>query len=671
MTAQKALDDLCVNTIRFLAADAVQKAKSGHPGAPMGTAAMAYVLWDRFLKHNPPNPAWPDRDRFVLSAGHASMLLYSLLHLTGYDMPLEELKNFRQWGSKTPGHPEHDAASGVEVTSGPLGQGFANGVGMAVAESWLASNFNRPGHKIIDHYIYALCSDGDLQEGVSSEAASLAGTLRLGKLIYLYDKNGIQIEGSTDVSFRESVATRFEAYGWQVIGPIDGFNMIAIDASIRRAQSETERPSLIICNTVIGYGSPAQGTAKVHGEPLGEEGVKAAKETLGWPQEPAFHVPEEVLTHMRQAVARGEAAEKEWRERLDCYSSENPELAARLKTQLGGKLPGGWDKGLAELFPAGSKPIATRSASGKVLNALAKRVTWLVGGSADLAGSTKTIIEDGGDFCAEDHAGNNMHFGVREHAMGAIANGMALHRGVIPYVATFLIFSDYMRPTIRLAAMMEQRVVYVFTHDSIGVGEDGPTHQPVEHLMSLRAIPNLTVIRPSDATETVEAWKVALANDTGPTALILTRQNLPVLDRTELASADGLQKGGYVLWESQGGIPHVIIIATGSEVQIALEAGRELASGGTKVRVVSLPSWEIFDSQSDEYRESVLPSAVRARVSIEAGVKIGWEHYLGREGIAIGLKTFGASAPGEIVYEKRGLIRENVVAAAKSLLGKP
>jgi len=670
VTDQMVLDDACVNTIRFLAADAVQKANSGHPGMPMGAAVMGYVLWDRFLKHNPANPAWPDRDRFVLSAGHASMLLYSLLHLTGYDMPMEELKNFRQWGSKTPGHPEYHIDCGVEVTTGPLGQGFANGVGMAVAESWLANRFNRPSHKIIDHYIYALCSDGDLQEGISSEAASLAGTLRLGKLIYLYDKNGIQIEGSTDAAFRENVGARFEAYGWQVIGPIDGFDIVAVDAAIRRAQAETERPSLIICNTMIGYGSPQQGTAKVHGEPLGEEGVKAAKETLGWPQEPAFYIPDEVLSHMRKAVERGKKAETEWHEKTDAYARECPDVAARLQAQLSGDLPDGWDGGLSELFPAGSKPIATRSASGKVLNAIAKRVTWLVGGAADLAGSTKTIIEGNGDFSAEDHSGSNMHFGVREHTMGAIASGMALHGGVIPYTATFLIFSDYMRPPMRLAAMMGLRVVYVFTHDSVGLGEDGPTHQPIEQLMNLRAVPNLTVIRPSDATETVEAWKAALLNAGGPTALIFTRQNLPVLNRTEVAPAEGLQRGGYVLWEAADGDPDLVIIGTGSEVHIALEAGKELASASVKVRVVSLPSWELFDKQGEEYRESVLPSTVRARVGIEAGVKLGWEHYLGHEGVVVGLETFGASAPGQVVCEKLGLTKDNLVARAKALLGQ-
>jgi len=667
---QKALDNTCINTIRFLCADAVQKANSGHPGTPMGAASMVYVLWDRFLKHNPANPAWPDRDRFVLSAGHASMLLYSMLHLTGYDMPMEELKNFRQWGSRTPGHPEYHLASGVEVTTGPLGQGFANGVGMAVAESWLAGNFNRAGHGIVDHYVYVLCSDGDLQEGVSSEAASLAGTLRLGKLIYLYDKNGIQIEGSTDVNFRENVGARFDAYGWQVIGPIDGFDLVAVDAAIRRAQSETQRPSLIICNTIIGYGSPQQGTAKVHGEPLGEEGLRAAKETLGWPQEPAFYVPKEASSHMRQALQRGKKAESEWQERMNAYSRDCPDLAAQLEAQIKGVLPEGWDKELEGLFPAGSKPIATRSASGKALNTLAKRVTWLVGGSADLAGSTKTIIEGRGDFCAEDHSGNNMHFGVREHAMGSMANGMALHGGVIPYTATFLVFSDYMRPPMRLAALMKQRVVYVFTHDSIGVGEDGPTHQPVEHIMSLRAVPNLTVIRPSDATETAEAWKAALKNAEGPTALMLTRQNLPVLDRSEVAPANGLHRGGYVLWESAKGTPALIIIGTGSEVHFALEAGKQLASEGIKVRVVSLPSWEMFDKQPKKYREDVLPSAVKARVAVEAGVKVGWEHYLGAEGAVVGLESFGASAPGNIVSEKLGVTKENVVAAAKSLLGK-
>jgi len=664
------LDKQCINAIRFLAVDAVEKADSGHPGAPMGTATIAYTLWDRFLRFNPRNPDWPDRDRFILSAGHASMLLYALLHLTGYDVSLEDLKQFRQWESKTPGHPEYGCAPGVEVTTGPLGQGFANGVGMAVAEHWLACRFNQPGHEVVNHCIYALCSDGDLEEGVASEAASFAGTMGLGKLIYFYDDNNISIEGDTAITFRENVAARFEAYGWQVLGPIDGFDMVAIEAAIKAAQADTLRPSLIVCRTIIGYGSPQQGTGKVHGEPLGEDGVRAAKQTLGWPQEPTFYLPDEVLAHMRKAIDRGEATEKEWRARMEAYTQAYPELAAQLEVQRRGDLPPGWDQGLDGLFPPGTAPVATRSASSKVLNALAEHVHALMGGSADLAPSTKTLIDGAGDFGPEDHSGRNLHFGVREHGMGSIANGMARHGGVIPYTATFLIFSDYMRPPMRLAAMMGAHVIYIFTHDSIGLGEDGPTHQPIEQLMSLRVVPNLTVIRPADATETVEAWKAAVQRRDGPTALVFTRQNLPVLDRAKYAPADGVQRGGYVLWQGSKGQPDVILIGTGSEVHIALAAGEKLAADGVNVRVVSLPSWELFDQQPTDYRESVLPAAVRARVSVEAGAKVGWEHYLGLEGIAIGLDHFGASAPYKTIYEHFGITADAAVEAAKGLLNR-
>lgn len=668
MIHEATLDQQCINAIRFLAVDAVQKARSGHPGTPMGAATMAYTLWDRFLKHNPHNPQWADRDRFILSPGHASMLLYALLHLTGYDLPLEELKNFRQWGSKTPGHPEHGLTPGVEATTGPLGQGFANGVGMAIAERWLAAHYNRLGHQIVDHFVYAIVSDGDLQEGVTSEAASLAGTLRLGKLIYLYDDNEIQIEGPTDVVFGENVARRFLAYGWQVLGPIDGQDIAAIEEAIGEAQADTERPSLIICNTVIGYGSPAQGTAKVHGEPLGEENVQAAKETLGWPQGPAFYVPDEVLRHMRNALERGQEAEKEWTQRLEAYRNTYPHLVHEFEVQLRGELPANWDDGLADLFPSDSKPMATRVASGQVLNSLVKRVHALTGGSADLAPSTKTILVGYGDLGWHEYWGHNMHFGVREHAMGAIANGMALHGGVIPYAATFLTFSDYMRPPIRLAAMMGLRVLYVFTHDSIGLGEDGPTHQPVEQLMNLRAVPNLTVIRPADATETAEAWKAALVNSEGPTALVFTRQKVPVLDRTKLAPAEGLHKGAYVLWETGEVTPQVIVIGTGSEVHIALEAGRQLAAEGTGVRVVSMPSWDLFDRQPADYRDRVLPPGVKARVAVEAGIKLGWERYVGLEGAVVGMDSFGASAPAQVLYEKFGITPAVVVDRARTLL---
>jgi transketolase len=665
---QARLDQRCINTIRFLAADAVEKAQSGHPGAPMGVAPMAYTLWTRFLKYNPRNPDWPDRDRFILSAGHASMLLYSLLYLTGYDLSLDDIKQFRQWESKTPGHPEYGLAPGVEVTTGPLGQGFANGVGMAIAERWLACEYNRPGHEIINHYVYALTSDGDMMEGVSSEAASLAGHLRLGNLIYFYDDNEVSIEGSTDLAFTESVAFRFQAYGWQVLGPIDGNDILAIDAAIRQARAERERPSLIICNTVIGYGSPEQGTAKVHGEPLGAEGVRLAKEALGWLQEPTFYVPDEVLAHMRKAIERGQAVEEDWKRLMQAYAAAYPEQAAQLQAQLRGELPPGWDQGLADLFPPGTAPTATRNASGKVLNVLAQRIPAVMGGAGDLAPSTKTLITDSGDFSAADHCGRNMHFGVREHAMGAIANGMARHGGVIPYTATFLVFSDYMRPPMRLAALMGIQVIYVFTHDSIGLGEDGPTHQPVEQLMNLRAVPNLTVIRPADAAETAEAWRAALLNREGPTALLFTRQNVPVLDRTKYASAEGLRRGGYVLWQSAGGTPDVILIGTGSEVQIALEAAELLALEGIKARVVSLPSWEVFDQQSADYRESVLPPAVEARVAVEAGQKLGWEHYLGLDGVAVGLDHFGASAPYKAIYKGFGITAERVAEVARGLL---
>ena len=599
---QSNLEELCINTMRFLAVDAVQKAKSGHPGTPMGAAPMAFVLWDRVLKYNPRDPDWPDRDRFILSPGHASAMLYALLHLYGYDLPLAELQSFRQWGSKTPGHPEYRLTPGVEMTTGPLGQGFAHGVGMAIAERWLADHYNRPGHEIIDHYTYAIVSDGDLQEGVSSEAASLAGTLRLGKLIYLYDDNDVSIEGHTDISFAENVGQRFQAYGWHVIGPIDGMDTSSVDSAVHQAKEETGRPSLIICQTVIGYGSPNKaGSASAHGEPLGEEEVRLSKERLGWPYEDTFTIPTEALAHFRQAVDRGRRYQREWQAQMDAYRKAYPEEATQLEEAWRADLPDGWDRGLAELFKTGDKPIATREASGQVMNAIVDRIHGFTGGSADLAPSTKTLLKDHGHYGFEEYCGHNMHFGVREHAMGAIANGMSLHGGLIPYTATFLIFSDYMRPAIRMGALMEQRVVYVFTHDSIGLGEDGPTHQPIEHLASLRAIPNLAVIRPADATETVEAWKIALERGQGPTALVLSRQNLPVLDRSVLASAAATQRGGYILWEPSKQ-PEVILIGTGSEVHIALEAGKLLEDGGVSSRVVSMPSWELFDAQPLEYR---------------------------------------------------------------------
>jgi transketolase len=664
------IDELCINTLRFLAVDAVQKANSGHPGAPMGAAAMAYALWHRFLKHNPADPDWPDRDRFVLSAGHASMMLYSLLYLTGYELSLDEIKSFRQWGSKTPGHPEYGIVPGVEATTGPLGQGFGNGVGMAITERWLAQHYNRPGYEIINHYTYAIVSDGDLMEGVASEAASLAGTLKLGKLIYLYDDNDISIEGDTDIAFTEDVAQRFKAYGWHVVGPIDGMDTAAVASAIGAAQAEKSRPSLIVCQTVIGYGSPHKaGTAAAHGEPLGEEEVLLAKAKLGWPYKEPFTVPAEALSHFRQAKERGPGQQAEWQARLEAYRQAYPDDARQLEQDLSGELPDGWDSGLDSLFQPDEKPMATRVASGRVMNAIATRVHSLVGGSADLAPSTKTILKDKGYLGADGYSGHNMHFGVREHAMGAIAAGMALHGGIIPYTATFLIFYDYMRPSVRLAALMEQRVIYIYTHDSVGLGEDGPTHQPIEQLAAMRAVPNLAVIRPADATETTEAWKIALQRRRGPTALVLTRQKLPLLDRKLLSSAGGLRRGGYTLWQAPAA-PQVILIGTGSEVHIALAAGRLLEEKGVAARVVSLPCWELFNEQPREYRDSVLLPGLTAHVSIEAAATFGWERYVATEGAAIGLDHFGASAPYQEIYEHFGLTAQHMADEAMRLLGK-
>ena len=664
------LDQLCINTIRFLAVDAVQQANSGHPGAPMGAAPMAYVLWDRFLKHSPEDPRWADRDRFVLSAGHASMLLYSLLHLTGYDLPMEELKRFRQWGSKTPGHPEYGLTPGVEATTGPLGQGFANGVGMAVAERWLAEHYNRPGYEIIDHSVYGIVSDGDLMEGVASEAASLAGTLQLGKLIYLYDDNEISIEGDTDIAFRENVGQRFKAYGWHVIGPIDGMDAAAVDLALREARAELGRPSLIVCQTLIGYGSPNKaGTGSAHGEALGEEEVRLTREQLGWLHHGPFSIPGEALEHFRLAVERGREQQAEWEARMADYRRAYPDEAAQLLEALSGDLPEGWDSELQALFGPGDSPVSTREASGKVMNAISKRVPSFVGGSADLAPSTKTILNDRGHYGPDEYGGHNLHFGVREHAMGAVANGMALHGGIIPYTATFLLFSDYMRPPMRLAALMEHRVVFIFTHDSIGLGEDGPTHQPIEQLLGLRAVPNLVVVRPADATETVEAWKVALERRDGPTVLVFSRQNLPVLDRTVLADADGLRRGAYTLLDTPGD-PDVILLSTGSEVHVAVEAEQLLRREGVQARVVSMPSWELFDAQPADYRDAVLPPDIRARVSVEAATTMGWERYIGDTGVAVGVSHFGASAPGGVIYKQLDLTARRVADEATNLLQK-
>ncbi len=661
------IDQLCVNVIRGLAMDAVQKANSGHPGMPMGAADMAYVLWTRYLRHNPRNPHWPNRDRFILSAGHGSMLLYALLHLTGYDVSIEDLQQFRQWGSKTPGHPEYDLEMGVEITTGPLGQGFATGVGMAIAERWLAHHFNRPGFPVVDHYIYAIVSDGDLMEGISHEAASLAGHLGLGRLIYLYDDNHISIDGPTDLAFSEDVARRFTAYGWHV-ERVNGHDREAIARAIAAARRETERPSLIMARTHIAYGSPhKQDTAAAHGAPLGEEEVRLTKERLGLPADKTFWVPDEVYAHMRQAVERGAEWEREWREMFERYRAEYPDLAEEFERALRGELPEGWDADLPT-FEAGQS-IATRKASGAVLNALAPRVPNLVGGSADLTPSNNTYLKGFGDLSRSNPAARNVHYGVREHAMAAALNGMTLHGGVIAYGGTFLVFSDYMRPSLRLAALMRIPTIFVFTHDSVWIGEDGPTHQPVEHLPSLRAIPNLTVIRPSDANEVVEAWRYALTHrDSGPIALLLTRQGIPVLDRSRLAPASGLHRGAYVLAEAEGGEPELILLASGSEVHLVVAAREELQKEGIPTRVVAMPSWEIFERQPAEYKQEVLPPTVTKRLAVEAAVPLGWERYVGTEGDVLGIDHFGASAPYKVLLEKFGFTVENIVARAKRLL---
>jgi transketolase len=664
------LDELSINTLRVLSAECVEKANSGHPGMPMGAAAMAYVLWTRFLKHNPSNPAWPDRDRFVLSAGHGSMLLYTLLHLTGYDLPLSELKNFRQWGSKTPGHPEYGLTAGVETTTGPLGHGFANGVGMAVAERFLAAKFNRPGHEIVNHFTYGIVSDGDLMEGISHEAASLAGHLGLGKLIYFYDDNHISIEGSTDLSFTENRLARFAAYGWHVQQVADGNALMAIENAVVSAQRETRRPSLIAVRTRIGYGSPGkQDTASAHGEPLGAEEIRLTKEKLGWPSDPDFFVPEEALTNFRRALDKGSDREEKWKGLFRSYEKAHPDLSKEWHAWTEGTLPDGWHREIP-VFAPDPKGEATRNASGKVLNAIARHVKNLIGGSADLAPSTKTLIKDGGDFQAGHYDSRNLRFGVREHGMGGILNGIALHGGLIPYGGTFLIFADYMRPAIRLASLMRLKVIYVFTHDSVGLGEDGPSHQPVEHLAGLRAIPNLTVLRPCDASETVEAWRFSLGSKEGPVALALTRQAVPVLDRTRFASAEGLYRGAYVLSDPAEGNPEVILIGTGSEVHLTLEAAKRLEEKGIRPRVVSMPSWELFDIQPEEYRAHVLPPHIRARLAVEAGVAQGWERYVGEEGEIISMDDFGASAPYKILFENFGFTADRVVEKALKLLGR-
>jgi transketolase len=658
---------MAINAIRFLSADGVQQAKSGHPGLPMGMAPAAYTVWTRHLRHNPANPRWANRDRFILSGGHGSMLLYSLLYLTGYELPLDELKRFRQWESKTPGHPEYGLTPGVETTTGPLGQGFSNGVGMAIAEAHLASLFNKPGHELIDHFVYAIVTDGDLMEGVASEAASLAGHLRLGKLIYLYDDNQISIEGPTGLAFTEDRGKRFEAYGWQVLRVEDGLDVEAIDAAIRLAKQDP-RPSLIMVRSIIGYGLPTRaGTEKAHGEPPGDAELDGAREKLGWPKEPRFYVPEEALAFFRRAAPNGTALEQQWQARLSSYAAAYPTLAAELERRLDGRLPAGWDEDLP-VFPADPKGVATRNASGKVLNVLAARVPELVGGSADLAPSTKTWLDAYPDFQPGCPEGRNLHFGVREHGMGAVVNGMAYHGGLIPYGSTFLVFADYMRPPIRLSALSRLGAIWVFTHDSIGVGEDGPTHQPVEHLASLRAIPNLVVIRPGDANEVREAWKVAIESRGGPVALALTRQNVPVLDRAVYAPAEGLRRGAYVLADLGQGRPQVILMASGSEVPLIVEAGARLAESGIPVRLVSFPSWELFEAQDAAYRNAVLLPDVTARVAVEAGVTLGWQRWTGTGGRVLGLDRYGASAPEKTIYENLGLTSARIEAAARELL---
>ncbi|PQJ35103.1 transketolase [Salinibacter sp. 10B] len=660
------LETKAINTIRFLSADAVEAAQSGHPGAPMGLAPVAYTLWTRHLRHSPEHPGWPNRDRFVLSAGHASMLLYSLLHLSGYDLSLDEIKHFRQWGSKTPGHPEAHLTSGVETTTGPLGQGFANGVGMAFAERLLADEFNTPDHPVVDHYTYALCSDGDLMEGISQEAASLAGHHDLGKLVYLYDDNEITIDGDTDLTFTEDVAGRFEAYDWHVSRVDDANDLDAVDAAIEEAKAVTDQPSLIVVKSHIGYGSPnKQDTAAAHGAPLGEEEVRLTKDALGWPTDETFHVPEGVYDHVQQAVSDGAEQKAAWDDLMEDYEEAHPERAAEYRRWLHREPGEGWEAAVPTFDP--DESLATRKASGLTLNELAPEVGYLIGGSADLTGSNKTDVPGRSDFQPDNPGGRYFRFGVREHAMAGAMNGMALHGGIQPYGGTFLIFSDYLRPSLRLSALMEQPVVYVFTHDSIGIGEDGPTHQPVEHLMALRAIPNLTLLRPADANETAEAWKVAVQNTEGPTALALTRQTLPVFDREEVTPARGVGRGAYVLRPTEG-TPDVLLIGSGSEVQHALAAARTLADDGIEAQVVSMPSWELFDDQSETYQHKVLPPEVTARVSIEAGVTQGWERYVGPDGACIGVDRFGASAPGEVVMEKYGITAEHVAEQARQLV---
>jgi transketolase len=688
MTAPRGtLDEICINTIRTLSIDAVERASSGHPGLPMGAAPMAYVLWTRHMRYDPAHPEWPNRDRFVLSAGHGSALLYSLLYLTGYGLTLDDLQHFRQWGSRTPGHPEFGVTPGVEVTTGPLGQGFGNAVGLAMAERWLAATFNRPDHEIVDHHTYVIASDGDLMEGVSAEAASLAGDLRLGRLIVLYDANQITLSATTNVTFSEDVGARFAAYGWQV-QEIDGMDVDAVDAALAAARADEDRPSLIVARTHIGFGSPNRvDTFQAHGEPLGKDETRLTKRAYGWPEDAEFLVPEAAKQEFAKVRAHGEQLRAKWQRLMDSYRSEHGDLARDFDRVMTGKLPPRWDAGLPVLTPKDGD-MATRDAGAKAIAAIADSVPNLVGGSADLDPSTRTMMKEKGDFQSGEipeggqnpptqgaaggewgYGGRNLHFGIREHAMTAILTGMAHHGGVIPFGATFLTFSDYMRPSIRLAALSDTHVIYVWTHDSIALGEDGPTHQPVEQIASLRAMPNMTLIRPADATETIEAWRVAMQHTNGPVGLVLTRQKLPVLDRTQLAPASETARGAYVLVDAAPGTqPELILIATGSEVSLALAAHRQLSGEGIRTRVVSMPSWELFEAQPDAYRESVLPADVGARVSVEAASPFGWERYTGSEGAIIGVSHFGASAPGPEIMKQFGFTVEHVVATARSLL---
>ncbi len=664
---QATINELCINTIRTLSIEAIQKANSGHPGAPMGLAPAAYALWTRFLKHNPKNPDWLNRDRFVLSGGHASMLLYSLLHLTGYDLSLDDIKNFRQWGSKTPGHPEYRHTPGVETTTGPLGQGVANAVGMAMAEQHLAACFNQAEHKIVDHYTYVMCGDGDMMEGVACEAASLAGHLGLGKLICIYDDNKISIEGKTDITFTEDVGLRFQAYNWQVLIVDDGNNIDKIVKALEAAKLETKRPTVIITRTHIAYGSPnMQDSPDAHGSPLGEEEIKLTKKNLGWPEESSFYIPEKALTEFRKCIENGNEKESEWNENFRNYTKACPDLADKWVNAMSGFLPDGWDAAIPK-FSKEDNPIATRAASGMVLNGLAEKLSTLIGGSADLAPSNKTYINSSHEFQMKSYDGKNIRFGVREHAMGAIMSGMFLHNGVRPYGGTFLVFADYMRGAIRVASLMKLPLIYVFTHDSIAVGEDGPTHQPVEHVASLRTIPGLTVIRPADAEETADAWRFAVKNTTGPVALILSRQKLPVLDR---CNAQGSFSNGAYIFDDCEKTPDVILIATGSELHITLEAKKILAQKDIGARVINMPSWELFEKNSQGYKNKVLLPEVKARIAVEAGIPMGWEKYTGSDGAIIGISGFGASAPGGTVLREFGFTASNIAEKAMAILDK-